>query len=75
VCKQIFSIRRTDVWQDKEIFIQQNLLLCDVSCVSLARACKVLTVATTKCPGRAVTWMNIGGYFYDNITSLKSIRG
>ena len=72
--KKYSSIRRMDVWQDTDIFIQQNLLLYDVRCVSLARACKAPTVATTICPGRDVTWMNIGGYFYDNVTSLKCIR-
>jgi len=54
---------RMDVWQDMEICIQQNLLLYDVSYVSLARAGRALTVATTKFPGRDVSRMNIGGYF------------
>ena len=76
VCANKYSsLRRIDVWQDKEMFIHQNLLLYDVSCVSLARACKASTVATNKYPGRNVTWMNIGGYFYDNLTILKFVRG
>jgi hypothetical protein len=56
VCSNKYSsIMRVDVWQDKEVFIQQNLLLYDVRFVSLARACRAPTVATTKFPGRDVT--------------------
>jgi hypothetical protein len=56
VCaNKYYSIRRKDVWQDMEIFIKQNILLYDVSFVSLARAPRALTAVTATCSGGDVT--------------------